>query len=82
MIIKKGTVLNIKHQRKGNFTAVALKDFDSDKAEFYPLALTIGFNNESSVKGMNTIWTVGEQIPCKASFCKFEVAKNENKTCI
>ena len=39
MIINKGTLLVAQHCRQGTFKARALKIFDSDKEEFYPLIL-------------------------------------------
>ena len=70
MEIKKGTRLEIRHSRKGIFTAVATADFDSEKEEFYPVAVAIG-----EVDGFQTSgkWQTGENIPCRASFCTFKV---------
>ena len=66
MLIKEGTILRISHGRKGNFNAIALKDF-SLKDEFYPVAVC------QEVEGRNTVWEEGEKIPCKGSFCTVKV---------
>ncbi len=61
MIIKKGQLLLINHERKGKFGAVALEDFDSEKAEWYPVATRVFVDGLSS----DGKWTPGETIPCK-----------------
>jgi len=42
MKIKRGTILNVNHFRKGNFEAIAIKDFDTEEDEFYPVSSTEG----------------------------------------
>jgi hypothetical protein len=41
---------------------MALKDFDSQEAEFFPVALVEGY-----VAGESCDWEAGEEIPCRAS---------------
>jgi len=65
MKISKGTIVSVNHSRKGKFQAMAIKDFDTQKEEFYPLALVT-----PRVKGMNNDWVTGEEIPCRNSLCK------------
>jgi len=39
MIITKGQIVEVNHNRKGTFTAIANKEFDTEKDEWYPLNL-------------------------------------------
>ena len=65
MKIKKGDILIIEHARKGTFKAKAIKDFDTDKAEFYPvITLETVLSANSSRR-----WIEGKEIPCRASLC-------------
>lgn len=70
MIINKGTLLVVRHCRHGTFKARALKTFDSEKEEFYPLML-----EDTAVYGINTDWFKGDEIPCRASLAKITVVK-------
>lgn len=63
MKITKGQKLIIKHDRKGKFNAVAKKDFDTEKEEWYPVVVGVDF-----VEGMASNWIEGEDISCRASF--------------
>lgn len=63
MKIIKGTLLEVKHDRKGIFKAVATKDFDTEKETFYPLALC------EDVEGLAGKWKEGASIPCRGEFC-------------
>lgn len=68
MKINAGDKLIVKHQRKGTFKAVALCGFDTEKDEWYSMALAEG----EMVKAMSDIigeWIGGEHIPCRASLC-------------
>lgn len=40
MLVKKGTVLIVQHSRKGKFTAVAPKDFDTDDMWYHLTAIS------------------------------------------
>jgi hypothetical protein len=71
MKIKKDTILKINHTRKGLFYASAMRDFDTEKEEFYPVRVA----QNKTVKGMNTDWEVGEEIPYRNTLCKIEIAK-------
>lgn len=71
MIVKKGTLLKVNHERKGIFTGIAQKDFDTKKVEFLPIAVA----QKKVVDGMNVWWEEGETIPCRNTFCKIEIIK-------
>lgn len=73
MKITKGQLLTISHRRKGEFTAVATEDFDSDKVTFFPVAVAL-----VSVEGKNTDWEPGENIPCRAKFASILKVHNPN----
>lgn len=68
MKIKKGTLLNINHCRKGKFQGKAIRDFDSEIKEFYPIKLV-----SKQVSGINTCWIEGEEIPCRKNLCTIEI---------
>lgn len=72
MQIKKGTLIDVDHRRKGKFRAVATEDFDSEKAEFYPLAVAEG---NGHVSGHTTDWEEGERIPCRNSICTISIVE-------
>lgn len=65
MKVKKEQLLRIDHARKGIFVAVALRDFESEEEAWLPVALAEGY-----VKGINTGWVAGEEIPCRASLVR------------
>lgn len=71
MKIAKGTLLQVQHSRKGGFMGIALRDFDTKKEEFYPIAVA----QRESVQGLNTEWIKGEEIPCRNILCKIERVK-------
>lgn len=68
MKIIKGQHLHINHRRKGEFNAAALRDFDTDTEEFYPVAVAEGL-----VEGIVTDWEEGEKIPCRNTLCEGEL---------
>ncbi len=70
MLVKKGQLLEVTHNRKGKFIAVAQEDFNSSKVNFFPLALAI--NQEVVGSGKGTVWEVGDGIPCRASLCSIK----------
>jgi len=61
----------VRSQRKGDYKAIALKDFDSEKYEWYPVALA----EEKTIVGMNrdNRWIVGDEMPCRRGLCTIEV---------
>lgn len=65
MEITKGQRIQVHHLRKGIFDAVALRDFNTESEEWYPLALARG----NFVKGLSVgeYWAAGEEIPCRKS---------------
>lgn len=73
MKIKKGTLLNVQHCRSGNWIGIAIRDFDTEKVEFYPIALA----QEKPVEGMNSQWEEGEEMPCRKSLCKIKIKKSQ-----
>ena len=70
MIVKKGELLDIIHERKGRFKGIAIKDFDTKKDEFYSVALA-----EEEVEGLSTEWVKGEEVPCRKGLCKVRVVE-------
>lgn len=72
MKIKKGTVLSVAHQRSGKWIGQAIRDFDTEKEEFYPLALY----QDETVSGMSTSWERGDEIPCRGDLCKIKVIED------
>lgn len=71
--IKKGTLLNVNHSRSGNWVGIATEDFDTEKDEWYPIALA----QEQIVKGMRTYWTKGDSMPARRGLCKVEIKEME-----
>ena len=65
MKVKKDQLLLVSHQRKGNFKGIAMRDFDTEKETFYPIAVA-----EKTVVGMSNFWTSGDEIPCRNSLCE------------
>ena len=71
MLIVKGQHLHVNHKRRGEFDAVATRDFDTDSEEFYPVAVAKG----SLIKGFSvtTWWGPGDEIPCRKSLCTLTI---------
>jgi hypothetical protein len=67
MIVKKGQLLNVNHNRSGKWVGIATKDFDTEKEEWYPIALA----QEKPVRGLarETIWESGDSMPCRNTLC-------------
>lgn len=59
MKIAAGTHLIVQHRRKGVFHAEAIKDFDTEVDEFYPVK-TLDY-----VGGVSGEWFPGEEISCR-----------------
>lgn len=73
MLIKKGTLLDVNHVRKGKFKGMATKDFDPDALkddDSFPIAVA-----EGVVRGQSNDWVEGENVPCRKSLCKITVVK-------
>lgn len=62
MLIKKGQLIKIKHSRHGTFSAQAIEDFDTEKAEFWPII------TKEYVDGATVEWVPEEPISCRGSF--------------
>ena len=63
MQVKKGDILDLSHRRKGNFRAIAIEDFDTDEADFFPVAYLEGGIHFAS-GGSNA----QRSVACRASF--------------
>ena len=61
MLIKEGQLVHVVSSRKGKFDAVATKDFDTLREEWFPLKVASGFE----VYGMSQIWVEGDEIPSR-----------------
>ena len=72
MEIKKNQLVKVKHQRKGEFTAIASEDFDTEERTFYPLSLIKG--NPIKISPGDP-YEAGDSIPCRNSFCELELIK-------
>ena len=75
MNILKGQHLHINHIRKGEFDAVATRDFNTDAEEFYPVAVAKGY----FIQGLAiaTYWSPGDEIPCRKSLCTLTIIEAE-----
>lgn len=71
MKIKKGTVLDVKSERKGNYIGIALEDFDTEEDELYEIAV----HQHIPVQGLNNEWKKGERIPARRGMCTVSVRK-------
>lgn len=58
MKIKKGQKIEVRSRYKGVYKAIALKAFDTEKDEIYPIATL------ETVKGFTQVWEKGDPIPC------------------
>lgn len=67
MKIEKGRKLLIKDKRKGNFFAIANKDFDTDD-EWYDVIL-----DQDYLEGMANDWVRGESVPARKGISEVEV---------
>jgi len=72
MLIKKGQKIFVKHKRKGSFNAIAEKDFDTEKDEWYPIIL-----DDDMVDGLNTDWVKGEHIPARRGLCSVSLGSKK-----
>jgi hypothetical protein len=72
MKIDKDTLLQVKSSRKGNYKAIALKDFDTED-EWYPVALA----ENKAIVGMNkaNLWIAGDEVPCRKGLNTVEIIK-------
>ena len=71
MKVKKGTKLLVNHSRKGKFKGVATKDFDTEKDEWFSIAVIKG----EEVHGLSSAWIEGEEVPCRKDLCIVTVIK-------
>jgi len=84
MIIKKGSLLEVNHNRKGKFKAIATEDFDTEKTTFYPVRLALvkeGGDPDAIIHGVgiSNKWVAGDEIPCRNSMCSIKVVSSEPK---
>jgi len=75
VIIKKGTILNVRHTRSGKWTGIATQDFDTELVEFYPIALA----QEEIVEGLTVQYLPGDNMPCRKSLCTITILEKEKK---
>lgn len=68
MKVTKGQVLQVRHTRKGVFTGIADRNFDTEQEEFYPISLAA-----EEVEGEGTVWVAGDKIPCRNTLCTITV---------
>lgn len=68
MNILPGDKLTIADTRKGRYHAVALKPFDTEADEWFPVAV----DQKQAVNGMNHSWLPGEEIPCRRTLARVE----------
>ncbi len=59
MKIKKDQKVTIRSRRKGVYKAIAVRDFDTETDEYYPVATL------ERVRGLTQIWKKGDLIPCR-----------------
>lgn len=69
MLIPKGTKLFVRHSRSGNWYGVATEKFDTEKDEWYPIAL----DQDETVHGLNTSWEKGEEMPARRGLCRVTI---------
>ena len=74
MKIKKDTLLNVNHSRSGKWVGIATDDFDTEKDEWYPIALA----QEAEVHRLNTFWEKGENMPARRGLCTVEIKEVKN----
>ena len=72
MNIKKGTKLKVADKRKGTFIGVAIRDFNTEKEEFYPIAL-----DQEVLHGLSRNWLKGDEVPCRNTLCKLKTIELE-----
>ena len=61
MKIKKGQVLKVLHQRKGNMIVMASADFDTDDMDYWPVVLA----EKQVLRSRIGTWYQGDIVPCK-----------------
>lgn len=71
MIIQKGTNLIVKDSRKGTYKATAIRDFDTETDEWFPV------ETKEWVFGLQTRWCPGEEIPCRKSLATICIDEEE-----
>ena len=64
MKVAKGQTLKVDHRRKGVFTGIAERDFDTEQETFYPISLAV-----EEIEGMGTMWMAWDSVPCRNSLC-------------
>lgn len=74
MKILKGTIIKVHHRRKGIFKGKAIKDFETNDIEFYPIELL-----DEKLEGLNNTYYKGEVIECRNIFCKLEIVSDPNE---
>lgn len=68
-MIKKGTILQVTHVKKGFFTGIVTRDFDNLRENFFPIAL----HQDQNLKDANYEWKRGEEIPCRSTLVTIKI---------
>ena len=73
MLIKKGTILNINHNRKGKFLAIASVDIDTDNEWCHVKTL-------QNINGINSVnkWQEGEEVTLRKGLFSAEIIEVED----
>ena len=75
MKFKKGSLVQVKHNRSGNWKGIVTEDFDDEKDEWFSIALA----QKEIVEGLKTYWEEGERMPCRKGLCIVELIKESKK---
>ena len=70
MKIKKGTLFLVRDPRKGKYIGKALRDFDTETEEFYPVTPV------ETVFGMVNTWEPGDEIPCRKGIAEIKIMED------
>lgn len=73
MRIKKGQKLRVNCSRKGAYDAVALEAFDTEKDEWYQVAV----DQDEAISGASNgqYWFKGDEIPCRKGHARITIRK-------
>ena len=82
MKVTKGTLLEVVHNRKGKFKAIATENFDTDNIVFYPVRMAYigeGGDTEAFIKGKTRSWVAGDEVSCRNTLCKITILQEAEK---
>ena len=69
MLVTKGTVFTVYDSRTGTYTGIATSDFDTEKDEWYSVAV----HQDEPVYGLSNLWEKGEDIPCRRGLSRIKI---------